>query len=543
MSPPAQLRLKMLICSLQKTTNVTYYKNILKGDYLQRTRSYAFLVTLAVSLYLAYSFVPAPGAHYSTVKIGKYVGENNAAWIGYVTAIMTSIFLSLFGFYLVNSSIKKDIDTEVGMIIASTPISNFKYLLTKMLGNFLLLLTIIGIVFLMGMVLVFVRSNGSSFNLMQFVLPYLLTTLPSIFFISTLAVFAEVFLRKWPMLQYISFFFYFGIITASIVQGTGSPIKMILDPFGVKVVVTGMEKLVQQQYDATATVMSVGFNLTEGQEIKIFLFDGMPWPALFIVSRVMWIGISFLLIFIASQFFHRFSFREAARIPKKKKKFAENITAGHLLKDIQLSSLPAVQTDFGILPFIKTELLMLFRKGPRWLWLVNIGGMIALLFAPLTTAHQMLLPLLWFLQVARWSDLATKEKTNRIHYFAFAAYQPLKRLLPSQLIAGILLALVLALPLMIRYCIAGDITQLLNIFNGAIFIVSLALCLGILSGGKKIFEILFFAITYLNINRLPLADYFGGINNYSGYPAMILAITALLIVAGFSKRKYELGHL
>ena len=522
---------------------MTYYKNILKGDYLQRTRSYAFLVTLAVSLYLAYTFVPAPGAHYSTVKIGKYVGENNAAWIGYVTAIMTSIFLSLFGFYLVNSSIKKDIDTEVGMIIASTPISNFKYLLTKMLGNFLLLLTIIGIVFLMGMVLVFVRSNGSSFNLMQFVLPYLLTTLPSIFFISTLAVFAEVFLRKWPMLQYISFFFYFGIITASIVQGTGSPIKMMLDPFGVKVVVTGMEKLVQQQYDANATVMSVGFNLTEGQEIKTFLFNGMNWPALFVISRLLWIGISFLLIFIASKFFHRFYFRETATIPKKKKKLTENITAVHLLQDIQLSSLPAVQTDYGILPFIKTELLMLFRKGPRWLWLVNTGSMIALIFSPLTIAHQLLLPLLWFLQVARWSDIATKEKTNRIHYFAFASYQPLKRLLTSQLLAGILLALVLALPLMIRYCIAGDAGQLLNIFNGAIFIVSLALCLGILSGGKKIFEILFFAITYLNINRLPLADYFGAINNYTGYSVLIPAITALLIVAGFSKRKYELGHL
>ncbi|HRI22514.1 MAG TPA: hypothetical protein PLA68_16245, partial [Panacibacter sp.] len=511
--------------------------------YRQRTRSYAFLITLAISLYLAYTFVPAPGADYSTVKIGKYVGENNAAWIGHVMAIMTSVFLSLFGFYLVNNSIKKDIDTEVGMIIATTPISNFKYLLTKMLSNFLLLLTITGIVFIMGIVLFFVRSNGGSFNPVQFILPWLLTTVPSVFLISALAVLAEVFLGKWPMLQYIGFFFYFGIITANILPGAGSTTKMMLDPFGVKVVMTGMENLVQQHYDAKATMGSVGFNLTDNQEIKTFLFSGMPWPALFIFSRLLWIGISLLLIFISSKFFHRFNFRETVRVSKKKKELTANNSAGNLLQDIQLSSLPAVQTDYGIVPFIKTEMLMLFRKGSRWLWLVNIAGMIALIFTPLNIAHQMVLPLLWFLQVARWSDLATKEKTNRIHYFAFASYQPLKRLLPSQLIAGILLALALALPLMIRYLAAGDALQVLYIFNGAIFIVTLALCLGIISGGKKIFEILFFAITYFNFNLIPFADYFGGISHYASYPVVIPVITALLIVAGFSIRKYELGHL
>ncbi|MEO7043991.1 MAG: hypothetical protein ABI091_01700, partial [Ferruginibacter sp.] len=176
-------------------------KSIIKGDYQQRTRSYAFLITLAISLYLAYTFVPAPGADYTTVKIGKYVVLNNTAWVGYVTAMMASVFLSLLGFYLVNSSIQKDIDTEVGMIIATTQVSNFKYLFTKVLSNFMVLLTITGLVSIMGIILVFVRSNGAAFNIVQFILPYLLTTLPCIFFIASLAVLAEVFLGKWPMLQ------------------------------------------------------------------------------------------------------------------------------------------------------------------------------------------------------------------------------------------------------------------------------------------------------------------------------------------------------
>jgi len=104
------------------------FLTIIKSDYLQRTRSYAFLITLCASLAIAYTFVPEPNANYSTIRIADHVGYYNSAWFGYVTAIMTSIFLSLIGFYLVNSGIKKDIETRVGQIIAATPISNFKYL-------------------------------------------------------------------------------------------------------------------------------------------------------------------------------------------------------------------------------------------------------------------------------------------------------------------------------------------------------------------------------------------------------------------------------
>src|SRR6185436_1840099 len=137
----------------------------------------------------------------------------------------------------------------------------------------------------------------------------------------------------------------------------------------------------------------------------------------------------------------------------------------------------------------------LFRKGPRWFWIINLGGVIALIFTPLTIAHQIILPILWFLQIGRLSDLATKEKTNRIHYFTYAAYQPLRRLLPSQIMAGICLVLALATPLVIRCLLTAHFIQLAGIFTGAVFIVSLAGVLGIVSGGKKLFEILFFAIT------------------------------------------------
>ncbi|MEO8712714.1 MAG: hypothetical protein ABI405_11350, partial [Parafilimonas sp.] len=187
--------------------------------------------------------------------------------------------------------------------------------------------------------------------------------------------------------------------------------------------------------------------------------------------------------------------------------------------------------------------IMLFRKGTKWLWLINIGGMISLIFTPLAIAHQFVLPLLWFLQVSRLSDIATKEKTNRIHYFTYASYQPVKRLLSSQVIAAIILIVALAFPLIIRYLITGNVMQVVYIFAGAVFIASFAVFMSLLSGGKKLFEILFFAITYCNLNLIPFSDYFGGINNSAHYIILMLMIIIVIITASFIMRKYEIRHL
>ena len=105
-------------------------------DYLQRVRSYQFLIIFCASLAFAYTLIPAPGDNYSTVRIGEYLGNYNSPWIAYVTAIMSSVFVSLIGYYLINNSIKVDQNTKLGQIVAATRISNFHYLLAKFLGNF-----------------------------------------------------------------------------------------------------------------------------------------------------------------------------------------------------------------------------------------------------------------------------------------------------------------------------------------------------------------------------------------------------------------------
>ncbi|HTD98939.1 MAG TPA: hypothetical protein VK668_06610 [Mucilaginibacter sp.] len=524
-----------------------YIYSIIKADYLQRTRSYAFLITLAVTIYAAYSFVPPPTANYTTLNVPGYRAVFNSAWVGHLSAIMTSVMLSLYGFFLVNTGIKKDIDTEVGLIIATTPITNFGYLLSKLISNFLVLLTIAGCTFLVSIGMFFLRSTGYPFHIADFVLPYLLFVVPALFFISALAIVAEVFLGKYSIVQYVLFIFLFGVITGGISSNKGNTPVVFIDPYGVSTMTTSIKNTINTQFHENIKEVSFGFIFGEKHKVnKTFLWEGVTWTNIYLFSRVLWICLGIGLVYLSSFFFHRFDFE---RPMSKKKKIKSHEHQHETLTiapaGISRALLPPVVADYGIFPFIKTELLLLVRKGSKWFWLINAGVFVSMIFVPLDIAHAYILPVLWFLQVTRWSELATKEKTNRLHYFTYSSYKPLQRMLPAQILAGVILAVALALPIIVRYLIALDIYSVINIFGGAIFIVLLAVCLGIISGGKKLFEIIFFILTYAAIEKIPVTDYLGGVSHgsHSGYMATILMLIVFLGLISFSVRNYQSRHL
>lgn len=509
------------------------FLNTIKYDYLQRTRSYAFLITLCASLAIAYTFVPEPNASYSTIRIADYVGSYNSAWFGYVTAIMTSVFLSLIGFYLVNSGIKTDYNTKVGQIIASTRITNFKYLLSKMLSNFMVLSSIVICVFLMSILLFFLYNDGAVFSLFKFIKPYVLITLPALFFVSVLAIVFEVFLMKYSAIQNVLFFFLFSSMMVFVPKTKN---QHALDVFGTKIVIEQMEESVKLITNSDAgTDLSIGYVIGNTKKAQKFNFNGVNFSSLFVVSRLLWMFFGVAIIAIISPFFKRFNNREKIKVKKVK------LVLGQVneLKEAIIENLSKPKINYSIFPLLETELLLLFRKGKTWFWIINIIGMVLLALLPLEMAHKMILPVLWFLQVNRLSDLVTKENFNNTHYFVFTSYRPLQRVLFSQLLAAVILMLFLSLPLFLRYTIELHFMALASIFLGGIFIVLLASVLGVLTKGKKLFEVLFFMIAYANINGIVFADYFGGFQDGSSYLSKLIVCISIFITLIVMVRKKQ----
>jgi len=519
---------------------MNFYKNIIKADYLQRTRSYGFLITLLVSVYVANSFIPAYDSHYSTVRVSNFVGRNNSVWIGHVTAVMASTFLWLIGFYLVNDSIRRDKETGVGQIIATTSISNFAYLSAKALSNFCVLLTITFIIILMALGIYFFRGEGGNFDVIQFVLPYLLATIPSIFLVSVLAIVFEVTFGNRTNLLNVTFFFLFGIIIAK--TNVGNNLALVyIDPLGIKYITNQMVEAVNTISLGNTNGFSAGYFFSDKQKKQYFDFQGSSWSIYYILSRIIWIAIGFGLLFITSKIFNRFDSKNIVLFKKKSPDFI-NPKIKTELKEIQLSELPKIKPHFALFPIIKTEFLMLIRKGPKWFWLINFGGMIALFLFPLKEAYQIGLPVLWFLQINRWADLSTKEKFFGTSNFIYSSFNPIKRLLTSQILAGFLLGIFLALPIVIRHLIEGNSIAVLAIIIGSLFLVSFASFTGIVSGGKRLFEILFFALTYAIVNGVSYVDYFGGFHQGYQYFSIMAVVLFLLFIISFSFRNHEIKN-
>lgn len=510
--------------------------NQVKYDYLQRIRSYRFLIIMAVSLALGFLFIPAPDATYETITIGAFKGVYNSAWIGVVSAVMASTFVSLLGFYVINSSLSKDIDSKVGQIIATTQISNFRYLFSKVMSNFLVLSTMIVLMAMMNVGLFFLYNSGFAFEPLQFILPYLLIPIPAMFLVACLAVVLEVIFKQKSTLQNVGYFILVAIAFAQNAQSNGPG---GIDPFGTEL---GTADMISQVNDLSGeekvSQLNIGFRLGNQQETIPFVFKGISFTSANTASRLIWVFVGVLLTFVSSRAFHRFDLKE--HLKSKKKETILNVLP---TANLDLSMLPKAETSFSLWPLLKTEFLLLIRQGSRWLWMLNLVGIGLLTFLGLELAHAMVLPLLWFLQVSRWSELTTKEQFYNVHQFTFAAYKPISRVYAAQLLAGVALAILLASPLIIRHLIALDFAKAIGPILGSFFIIGLSALTGMIAQSKKLFEVLFFFIMYGNINGVPFLDYFGSSHTSLGYLASLLFVCVLLIATSIVSRSYQLRSL
>ncbi len=104
---------------------------IARADFLERVRRNSYLVTLLFTVYLGY----AAGTGRISLRLGDYRGLYTSAWIGIMVSLVTTIFVSLVGFYIVRNAVDRDRQTGVGQILSATPLTKSSYFLGKFLSN------------------------------------------------------------------------------------------------------------------------------------------------------------------------------------------------------------------------------------------------------------------------------------------------------------------------------------------------------------------------------------------------------------------------
>ena len=523
-----------------------------RADFLERTRRYGFLITIGLTIYVAYLYIPPASSGYLGFSLGGVRGVYNSAWIGGIITLLCVTLLVLPGFYLVKNSITRDIDTRVGEIIATTPISKWSYAFGKMLSNLAYLCAMTAVIAGAGIVMQLIRAEDTHINLWGYLGPLLLSALPMMMLVSALALLFE----SIPVLRggfgniLYAFLWLTSLIISimlsdpSVVQAdmTGS-MHANADPMGMTAIVADMQDTGRQTYPEIQSGFVIGGSPVQGA-LRTFVWNGTAWTMQAISGRLLWIAVALGIAALAAVFFNRFDpstehgRREKARVPEKDEQAVIPAPATRR-RETHLTPLQA-RSGSALSLFVRTwlaELLLIF-KGVRWWWyLVTLGILIATLTAPLNIVRHYLLLAAWVWPILLWSPLGNRAIRARTQQLTFSAPYPLQRQLPAMWLAGFTLAVLSSAGYAIRVLGTGQLPVLFAWLVGAAFIPSLALALGAWSRSSKLFEVVYILLWYVGpMNGMAALDYMGTTDAAIalGTPLYFLAASLVLMVLAFA---------
>ncbi|MBN2007080.1 MAG: ABC-2 transporter permease [Anaerolineae bacterium] len=484
------------------------------ADFRERVRRFSFLAIVALAVFLSYQVITG----FFQLRLGNYRGVLNAAWIGALMALTLSFFLSLIGFYITRGNVQQDRQTGVGQILAATPLSKLAYVLGKFASNVAVLLIVIGVLALAALAMLLIHGEDKTLDLAQLLLPFVVFSVPSAMATAALAVFFECtpILRR-SIGNIIYFFLWFFIAT---------PIGGDLLGFGA--VEQGMTVALQAQGAAYQGGIVLGAGASG--ELQPFLWTGFDWATV-AGTRLVYVAGALLLAGLAALPFDRFAPAQSrirrnfavrrfalkrwltpigARLQTLMRKTNSTPSAPGAPHTAQtLTPVTASGKPLRLFVTLVAAELKLLLKGRAFLWYAVAAGLfLACLLSPLETVRGALLPLVWLWPLLLWSEMGVRETRDRVDQLLFSAPSPLWRQLPATWAAGVLLALLLGGGALIRFL--AEPAWLPGFIAGALFIPSLALLLGIVTGTERPAQILLLIWWYLGpLNGLAALDITG----------------------------------
>lgn len=523
--------------------------HLARADYLERVRRSSFLITLGLTVLAGYIFVPARDASYKTLYFGSraaaYRGIYNSAWVATQVALLTTLWLSLIGFYLVKNTLERDEQTGVGQIIATTPLRKAQYTLGKALSNFAVLTTMVMVLVVAVGILQLLRGEDLSIDPVALLSPFVLLLLPTLAVVAAIAILFET--AAWlrgTVGNVVYALLYVTVLTITVTLNTGPA----GDPFGFNYPIQQIQqamKNVAPTYDGTYTIGTSFNNLP----FHLFSWGGVQWSGAVLAGRLLWLGVAVILALSAALFFSRFEAAQKRRKRAARLKTSELLPATDLeipapaLAQAKLTPLPA-QSGSWKWPTLLISEWRLLMKGIVWWWYVGAATLIALcLLLPVDIARGYLFSVAWLWALPAWTALGSRETRHHTEQLIFSTAHPLVRQVPMQWLAAVLIALLTASGMFARFIIISDWTGLLTLLVGAVFIPSLALAAGAWTGNSRLFEVIYVGLWYIGaINHVSALDFMGASGNAGALfiPLVYTVLAIVLLCLAFGGRRHQL---
>ncbi|MRN53955.1 hypothetical protein [Paenibacillus monticola] len=525
-----------------KVIHMIYH--IARADLLERIRQYAFLIILGITMLAAYFFVPPVEARYVTLYLDEYRGVYNSAWIGSSVAISTTLFLALFGFYLVKNSIQRDEVTRVGQIIATTSVKKLYYLIGKWISNFAALSIIVFVVIVIALIMQWVRGEEMVVELWPLVSPFLFLTLPTMSIVAAMAVLFETRQALKGGLGNVIYFVLYLIFIASS--------RFMV--FGPNVIISDMLKeLTTIRPDFSGTYgLGIVFQETP---LQLFEWHGVKWTGGLLQQQLSLFLFAFLLILVAVLLFHGFR-DQAAKGRGKRKPFAEvtidakthidldnagvDLKGNYVRSDarVRMSALTSATVRDSFLSLVYAEWRLMMKSASlAWYVVAGILFVLCLVFPVTTSAQWMIWPITWIWPLVFWSGMGSRETRYQTQYLVASSPRFATRQLSAMWISGVMLTCITGGGVIIRMIMEGDPEYLMAFISAVILIPSLALASGVLTKTNRTFEVIYMIVWYLGpFNKIPYLDFLGTRLSEGG--SLIPSLSYMLISSGLLMAAY-----
>lgn len=524
-----------------------------KADFLDRVRRYSFLITLGMTLYIGYVFLPPNHARYVTMQISGHRASYTSAYVGSLIALLTSVFLSLAGFYLVKNALDRDIQTRVGQILATTPLTKPLYTLGEACSNFAVLSGIVAVMALAAGIMQFVRHEDTAIRVRELLTPFLLITLPVMAVVASVAILFETvhWLRGgFGNLAYLPL--WLAALMVLVVRYDAFRRGQFNDLLGLGAVVPSLSVACEAAFPGctgSAFVFSAGLTFRSNGKVwdlDTFQWQGVAWTFETVLGRLMWVGAAAGIALLAAAFFHRF---DPAR-EKRKRATAVPIElpeheagppdapATHL----DLSTIQRARQKFSLSAIVMAELRLALKGVTGW-WYMVAGILLAGELVSPVAASRLWLIGAWVWPILIWSAMGTREVRQGTGQLVFSVPHPLRRQLPACWAAAVIIVAATGAGTALRLLFAGHRAALAAWIVGALFIPTLALALGVWSGSSKLFEVIYVLLWYIGpVSQIPLFDYMG-VTDFSlqlGTLLKFLTYTVMLAALAFQDRKRQI---
>lgn len=525
-----------------KSLGIIYH--LARADFLERVRRSSFLIMLGLTLFLAYQVATGNLG----LSLDQYRGVFNSAWVGALMALIATMFVGWFGFYLVKGSVARDRETGVGQIMAATPLTRPVYMLGKWLSNFAVLTAMVTTLAVAGIALQLWKGESTQIDVAAYCAPFVFVVLPLLATVSGIAVLFE----AVPLLQggvgNVIYFVAF-VLLIPLFQETGALKQYAaLEPVGIALIQREMASAVSAAHPDYRGGFALGGS--DVAQVGVFLWTGVSWTASLILGRLTLFAGALALPLLASTVFDRFD-PSRTQFPhiKPQKPVPESdlvhqgpskpAPVGHQLATPRLTPLGRMANRFNFFNVLVAECRLLV-KGLRWWWFAAAAGLIVVSVANTSEpARQVILPITWIWPVLIWSTLGNRERRANAEQLTFSSAYPLLRQLPAHWLAGVLVALLISSGVVLRDGLDGNTAGVLASLSAAVFVPSLALAAGVWSGTSKLFEILYMGIWYLGpLNKLAQMDYIGV--SSAGRPEFFIPLSIALVVFALWGRARQL---